>query len=159
MLVNVFGVLTVDVEVWHCWTRMSNYSLHRCLIHGEKLKSTSFQKVTRNSPKKKGNKNCWQTCVHVPTQQPQCFCLFFFYCKHISVYLFLNWVINFVSILQFNIYTMKQVDVVLSVLFILAIFFFFFYIWYYDIIIFFIACKIISKTSQRIHTYASGVKK
>lgn len=126
MLVNVFGVLTVDVVVWHCWTRMSNYSLHRCLIHGEKLKSTCFQKVTRNSPKKKGNKNCWQTCVHVPTQQPQCFCLFFlFYCKHISVCLFLNWVINFVSILQFNINTMKQVDVVLSVLFILAILFFF----------------------------------
>lgn len=159
MLVNVFGVLTVDVVVWHCWTRMSNYSLHRCLIHGEKLKSTCFQKVTRNSPKKKETKIVDKR-VHVPTQQRQCFCLvFLFYCKHISVCLFLNWVINFVSILQFNINTMKQVDVVLSVLFILAILFFFFDIWYHDIIIFFIACKIISKTSQRIHTYGSGVKK
>lgn len=127
MLVNVFGVLTVDVVVWHRWTRMSNYSLHRCLIHGEKLKSTSFQKVTRNSPKKRKQKLLTNMCTCTNTAATMfLFVFFLFYCKHFSVYLFLNWVINFVSILQFNINTMKQVDVVLSVLFILAIFFFFF---------------------------------
>lgn len=133
MLVNVFGVLTVDVVVWHCWTRMSNYSLHRCLIHGEKLKSTSFQKVTRNSPKKKETKIVDKHVYMYQHSSHNVFVwVFLFYCKHFSVYLFLNWVINFVSILQFNINTMKQVDVVLSVLFILAIFFFFWYLilWY-----------------------------